>query len=84
MVIHLNPLHELINPNEDRDLNFVLEAIENCASRLGVPIIVKEEVGAAIGPSSAKQSKAASVEWREVVGHDGTSSASIKLAPTAQ
>jgi isopentenyl-diphosphate delta-isomerase len=79
LVIHLNPLQELIKPNGDRDWNFVLEAIENCSCRLGVPIIVKE-VGAGIGPSSAKKLMAASVEWREVVGRDGTSSASIELA----
>ena len=57
----------------------MLESIENCACRLGVPIIVKE-VGAGIEPSSAKKLMAASVEWREVVGRDGTSSASIELA----
>ena len=54
LVIHLNPLQELIQPNGDRDWNGVLEAIQHCAAKLGVPVIVKE-VGAGIGPTSAKK-----------------------------
>ncbi|MFT6435806.1 MAG: hypothetical protein ACJAVI_003861 [Candidatus Azotimanducaceae bacterium] len=55
LIIHLNPLQELIQSNGDRDWNYVLETIENCAARLEVPVIVKE-VGSGIGPSSAKKS----------------------------
>ncbi|MFT7389406.1 MAG: isopentenyl-diphosphate delta-isomerase [Candidatus Endobugula sp.] len=79
LIIHLNPLQELIQPNGDRDWNQVLEAIENCASRLEVPIIVKE-VGAGIGPSSAIKLMDAGVKWIEVAGRGGTSWASIELA----
>lgn len=83
LVIHLNSLQELIKPNGDRDWNLVLEAIENCASRLGVPIIVKE-VGAGIGPSSAKQLMAASVEWREVSVLAVLARPELNLRATAQ
>jgi isopentenyl-diphosphate delta-isomerase len=79
LVIHLNPLQELIQPNGDRDWNLVLEAIENCNSRLGLPIIVKE-VGVGIGPSSAKRLMAAGIRWIDVAGRGGTSWASIELA----
>jgi isopentenyl-diphosphate delta-isomerase len=78
LIIHLNPLQELIQPNGDRDWNLVLEAIEECTSRLEVPIIVKE-VGAGIGPGSAKKLMDAGVKWIEVAGRGGTSWASIEL-----
>jgi len=79
LVIHLNPLQELIQPNGDRDWNLVLEAIQHCALKLSVPIIVKE-VGAGIGPDSAKRLLDAGVQWIEVAGRGGTSWASIELA----
>jgi len=78
LVIHLNPLQELIQPNGDRDWNLVLEAIENCANKLEVPIIVKE-VGSGIGPNSAKKLMDAGINWIEVAGRGGTSWASIEL-----
>jgi isopentenyl-diphosphate delta-isomerase len=78
LIIHLNPLQELIQPNGDRDWNLVLEAIENCVSKLGVPIIVKE-VGSGIGPTSAKKLMDVGVNWIEVAGRGGTSWASIEL-----
>jgi isopentenyl-diphosphate delta-isomerase len=79
LIIHLNPLQELIQPDGDRDWNQVLEAIQNCASRLEVPIIVKE-VGAGIGPTTAIKLMAAGVKWIEVAGRGGTNWASIELA----
>lgn len=78
LVIHLNPLQELIQPNGDRDWNLVLETIENCANKLEVPIIVKE-VGSGIGPNSAKKLMDAGINWIEVAGRGGTSWASIEL-----
>jgi isopentenyl-diphosphate delta-isomerase len=79
LIIHLNPLQELVQPNGDRDWRLVLEAIENCSSRLEVPIIVKE-VGAGIGPHSAKKLMEVGIKWIEVAGRGGTSWASIELA----
>ena len=78
LVIHLNPLQELIQPNGDRDWNGVLEAIQHCAAKLGVPVIVKE-VGAGIGPTSAKKLMGAGIKWIEVAGRGGTNWASIEL-----
>jgi isopentenyl-diphosphate delta-isomerase len=78
LIIHLNPLQELIQPNGDRDWNLVLEGIQDCTSRLEVPVIVKE-VGAGIGPSSAKKLMDVGVKWIEVAGRGGTSWASIEL-----
>jgi isopentenyl-diphosphate delta-isomerase len=79
LVIHLNPLQELVQPGGDRDWNYVLEAIETCTSQLSVPVIVKE-VGSGIGPSTARQLVDAGVQWIEIAGRGGTSWASIELA----
>jgi isopentenyl-diphosphate delta-isomerase len=79
LIIHLNPLQELVQPNGDRDWNLVLDAIQTCASELSVPVIVKE-VGSGIGPSTAQKLVGAGVQWIEVAGRGGTSWASIELA----
>ncbi|MDB4077495.1 type 2 isopentenyl-diphosphate Delta-isomerase [Porticoccaceae bacterium] len=79
LIIHINPLQELVQPNGDRDWNGVLDAIQTCASELSVPVIVKE-VGSGIGPSTAQKLVAAGVQWIEVAGRGGTSWASIELA----
>jgi len=79
LIIHLNPLQELVQPNGDRDWNQVLDAIQNCASALSVPVIVKE-VGSGIGPRTAKRLSGAGVQWLEIAGRGGTSWPSIELA----
>jgi isopentenyl-diphosphate delta-isomerase len=78
LVIHLNPLQELIQPNGDRNWNNVLEAIQHCAEKLNVPVIVKE-VGAGIGPNSVKRLMDAGINWIEISGRGGTNWASIEL-----
>ena len=79
LMIHLNPLQELIQPNGDRDWNKVLEAIHQCCNDLSVPVIVKE-VGSGIGPTTARKLVDVGVSWIEVAGRGGTSWASIEMA----
>ena len=79
LVIHLNPLQELIQPNGDRNWNNVLETIQHCAEKLNVPVIVKE-VGAGMGPNSVKKLINAGINWIEIAGRGGTNWASIELA----
>jgi isopentenyl-diphosphate Delta-isomerase len=79
MIIHLNPLQELVQPSGDRDWCGVLNAIEQCCARLSVPVIIKE-VGAGIGPTAAQRLIDAGVKWIEVAGRGGTSWASIESA----
>lgn len=79
LVIHLNPLQELIQPNGDRDWRFVLDTIHRCCEAATVPVIVKE-VGFGIGHSTAKKLFEAGVSWIEVAGRGGTSWASIEMA----
>ena len=79
MIIHLNPLQELVQPGGDRDWRGVLEVIEQCCATLDVPVIIKE-VGAGIGPSVAQRLMDVGVTWIEVAGRGGTNWASIENA----
>ena len=79
IIIHLNPLQELVQPNGDRDWRGVLNAIEQCSASLNVQVIVKE-VGSGIGPSVAQRLIDVGVSWIEVAGRGGTSWASIESA----
>ena len=83
MVIHLNPLQELVQPKGDRDWRGVLDTIEECCATLSVPVIVKE-VGSGIGPTSAQRLIDVGVSWIEIAGRGGTSWASIESARIEQ
>ena len=83
MIIHLNPLQELVQPDGDRDWRGVLAAIEECCATLSVPVIIKE-VGSGIGPSSAQRLIDVGVSWIEIAGRGGTSWASIESARIQQ
>lgn len=83
IIIHLNPLQELVQPEGDRDWRGVLDAIEECCATLSVPVIIKE-VGSGIGPSSAQRLIDAGVSWIEIAGRGGTSWASIESARIEQ
>ncbi len=83
MIIHLNPLQELVQPKGDRDWRGVLDAIEECCATLSVPVIVKE-VGSGIGPTSAQRLIDVGVSWIEIAGRGGTSWASIESARIEQ
>lgn len=79
LVIHLNPLQELVQPSGDRDWNGVLDAIQLCADTLPVDVIVKE-VGCGIGASAVTKLKQAGVHSIELAGRGGTNWASIEIA----
>jgi isopentenyl-diphosphate delta-isomerase len=79
LVIHINPLQELVQQGGDRDWKQVLQAIYYCSDNLSVPVVVKE-VGAGIGPSCAKKLADGGINWIEIAGRGGTNWASIELA----
>jgi isopentenyl-diphosphate delta-isomerase len=79
LVIHLNPLQELVQPGGDRDWRCVLDAIQVCADKLPVEVIVKE-VGCGIGGSAVTQLKQAGIGYIELAGRGGTNWASIEIA----
>jgi isopentenyl-diphosphate delta-isomerase len=79
LVVHINPLQELVQQGGDRDWKQVLQAIYHCSDNLSVPVIVKE-VGAGIGPRCAKKLADGGINWIEIAGRGGTNWASIELA----
>ena len=77
LVIHLNPLQELIQPEGEPKYRGVLNKISELASQLEVPIIVKE-VGAGISREVARRLELAGVSGINVAGAGGTSWAGVE------
>ncbi len=69
--IHLNPVHELVQVEGDRDFKGVIDAICSVAKDLGVPVIVKE-VGFGISKEVAERLASCNVYAIDVAGAGGT------------
>lgn len=78
MVIHLNPLQELIQPEGETDFAGLLKNIFRCVSGLSVPVIVKE-VGAGISKSAAEKLLDSGVYGIDAAGAGGTSWAGVEM-----
>jgi isopentenyl-diphosphate delta-isomerase len=78
MVIHLNPLQELIQENGEPNFPSLLKSLEKVVSKLSVPIIVKE-VGAGISKNVAKELINIGVKGIDVAGAGGTSWAGVEI-----
>ncbi len=78
MVIHLNPLQELLQKEGEPDFHGLLNNIERLASKIKIPIIAKE-VGSGISKSAAKKLIDAGVKGIDVAGAGGTSWAVVEL-----
>ncbi len=72
LAIHLNVLQEVIQVEGDRDFRGLLDHVAEVASRLGVPVMMKE-VGFGIDPESAKMLAEAGVQALDCGGKGGTS-----------
>lgn len=79
VIVHLNPLQELVQPEGDRDFLGVLSGIEHLASKVGIPIIVKE-TGAGIDAGAAKKLLNVGVSVIDVAGVGGTSWSKVEHA----
>lgn len=77
LIIHLNPLQEAVQPEGDRNWRGLLLAIEQLASRLPVPLVVKE-VGCGISGKLARRLVDAGVSVIDVAGAGGTSWAAVE------
>ncbi len=78
LIVHLNPLQELLQLEGDRDFAGVLKRLEEIKSIIKIPLIVKE-VGAGFDYNSAQQLLNAGVDVIDVAGSGGTSWAAVEL-----
>ncbi len=83
LVLHLNPLQEVLQPEGESRWRGLLRHIERCARELSVPLIVKE-VGWGISAEVARQLVDAGVAAIDVAGAGGTSWSEVekRRAPT--
>ncbi len=72
LIVHLNPLQELMQPEGDRQFKGVLEGIEQIVKESNVPVIAKE-TGAGISGYTAKRLLNVGVQVLDVAGAGGTS-----------
>ncbi len=83
LILHLNPLQEVLQPEGDTRWGGLLSRIEEVCARLGVPVIVKE-VGWGISPQAARKLIDAGASAIDVAGAGGTSWSEVEKhrAPT--
>ncbi len=77
LVVHLNPLQELIQPEGEPRYKGVLSQISELAKTIDVPVIVKE-VGAGISKEVAIKLEMANVSAINIAGAGGTSWAGVE------
>ncbi|MCK5632246.1 type 2 isopentenyl-diphosphate Delta-isomerase [bacterium] len=72
LVLHLNPLHEAIQPEGDTNFKNISKKIETVVQNLSVPVIIKE-VGCGISGEVAHRLENLGVKTFDVAGAGGTS-----------
>ncbi|NCQ11271.1 MAG: type 2 isopentenyl-diphosphate Delta-isomerase [Bacteroidetes bacterium] len=77
LIIHLNPLQELMQTKGDTDFKGILKQIEFLCSSLTIPVIVKE-TGAGIHQRTAQKLVEVGVQVIDVAGAGGTSWAKVE------
>jgi isopentenyl-diphosphate delta-isomerase len=77
VAVHLNALHEAVQPEGQTNFKGVLDKICEVAGELDKPVIVKE-TGAGIGAEDAEKLEAAGVKAIDVGGAGGTSFAAVE------
>ena len=78
MVIHVNPLQELLQSEGEADFTGLLRRLEKLVQKLKVPVIVKE-VGSGISRKAAQKILETGVKGIDVAGAGGTSWAGVEL-----
>lgn len=77
LIVHLNPLQEVVQPEGDRDWRGLLDALERLQRACDVPVIVKE-VGAGISGAIARRLWDCGIRIIDVAGVGGTSWAAVE------
>lgn len=78
MVVHANPLQELVQREGEPNFNGLIRNLSKICSKLSTPIIVKE-VGSGISKTVAKTLLNAGVQGIDVAGAGGTSWAKVEM-----
>ena len=72
LILHLNPLQELIQPEGDHNFAQLADKIHQLANQLPVPIVLKE-VGCGLSPADITLGLAAGISYFDLAGRGGTS-----------
>ncbi len=78
MVVHANPLQELIQYEGEPDFKGLLRGLEKLVKNINIPVIVKE-VGAGISAEAAEKLLNTGVRGIDVAGAGGTSWAGVEI-----
>lgn len=78
LVVHCNPLQELMQPEGNTNFHGVIDGIELLVQELSCPVIVKE-VGAGISDNVARRVISVGVRCIDVAGAGGTSWSGIEM-----
>jgi isopentenyl-diphosphate delta-isomerase len=78
MIIHLNPLQELLQNEGDKNFSGILNKLAKLKKELNIPLIVKE-VGSGMDYETGKKLLDAGVDVIDVAGAGGTSWAAVEL-----
>jgi isopentenyl-diphosphate delta-isomerase len=78
LILHLNPLHEALQPDGDTDFRLLLRKIELICRGLKVPVIAKE-VGWGISADVARKLVNAGIQAIDVAGAGGTSWSKVEM-----
>jgi len=77
LTVHLNPLQEILQAEEEFNFKGVLAGIEQLVRSLEVPVIIKE-VGCGISTQVARQLADAGITYINIAGAGGTSWAGVE------
>jgi isopentenyl-diphosphate delta-isomerase len=77
LIVHLNPLQEVVQPEGDRDWRGILDALAALQKASPVPVIVKE-VGAGISGALARRLFDIGITIIDIAGAGGTSWAAVE------
>lgn len=72
LILHLNPLQELIQPEGDHNFARLADKIHSLASQLDIPIVLKE-VGCGLSPTDIQLGLQAGIKYFDLAGRGGTS-----------
>lgn len=72
LILHLNPLQEIIQPEGDKNFAKLADKIHQLNKNLSVPIILKE-VGSGLSPADIELGLQAGIKYFDLAGRGGTS-----------